>query len=219
MKYSIDARPGYLYASLAGRETAEQMREFLHAVHAACGEHQLPKIVMAIRQSRPVFKPEDYGLSGYANALVTPACQVALVGDTEELHAAHEYIEMVARQQNINARAFRSESAALGWLRGATAPTRRYRFTRTVIAGAPDDAGIYALWDGEELIYYGRAQGDGVTIRSRLMDHYQGRVDAQTKRATHYGWELCKDPAAREAELLAEYRSVFGRPPRLNAAA
>src|SRR5688572_26821849 len=108
MKYSIDARPGYLYASLAGRETAEQMREFLLAVHAACGEHQSPKILMAIRQSRPVFKPEDYGLSSYAATLVTPACQVALVGDTEELHAAHEYIEMVARQQNINARAFRT---------------------------------------------------------------------------------------------------------------
>jgi hypothetical protein len=223
MKYSIDARPGYLYASLAGRETADEMREFLHAVHAACGEHQSPKILMAIRQSRPVFKPEDYGLAGYANALVTPACQVALVGDTEELHAAHEYIEMVARQQNINARAFRSEPAALGWLRGATAPTRRYRFTRTVIAGAPDDAGVYALWDGEELIYYGRAggkgSGEGATIRSRLMDHYQGRVDAQTKRATHYGWELCKDPVAREAELLREHQRQFGKLPRLNSQA
>jgi hypothetical protein len=215
MKYSIDARPGYLYASLAGRETAEEMREFLHAVHAACGEHQLPKILMAIRQSRPVFKPDDYGLAGYANTLVTPACQVALVGDTEELHAAHEYIEMVARQQNINARAFRSESAAIGWLRGAHAPTRRYRFTRIVIAGAPEDAGIYALWDGDELIYYGRAQ----SIRARLMDHYQGKLDAQTKRATHYGWELCKDPVAREAELLLEHQRQFGKLPRLNSQA
>jgi hypothetical protein len=219
MKYSIDARPGYLYASLAGRETAEEMSEFLHAVHHACGEHQLPKILMAIRQSRPVFKPEDYGLSSYANTMVTPACQVALVGDTEELHAAHEYIEMVARQQHINARAFRTEAAALAWLRGATAPTRRYRFTRIVIAGAPDDAGIYALWDGDELIYYGRAQGEGITIRSRLMDHYQGRVDAQTKRATHYGWELCKDPVAREAELLLEHQRQFGKLPRLNSQA
>jgi predicted GIY-YIG superfamily endonuclease len=215
MKYSIEARDGYLHASLAGRETAEQMREFLHAVHAACGKHQLPKILMAIRRSRPVFKPEDYGLAGYANTLVTPACQVALLGDTEELHAAHEYIEMVARQQNINARAFRSESAALGWLRGASAPTRRYRFTGTVIAGAPEDAGVYALWDGDEVIYYGRAQ----SIRLRLMDHYQGKVDTQTQRATHYGWELCKDPAAREAELLREHQRQFGKLPRLNSQA
>ena|SRR5688500_4997356 len=219
MKYSIDARPGYLYASLAGRETAEQMREFLLAVHAACGKHQSPKILMAIRQSRPVFKAEDYGLAGnmssYAHELVTPACQIALVGDTEELHAAHEYIEMVARQQNINARAFRTESAALDWLRGAHAPTRRYRFTRIVIAGAPEDAGIYVLWDGDELIYYGRAQ----SIRARLLDHYQGRVDAQTKRATHYGWELCKDPVAREIELLREHERQFGKLPRLNSQA
>jgi hypothetical protein len=215
MKYSIEARDGYLHAALSGRETADEMREFLLAVHAACGEHRSPKILMAIRQSRPVFKAEDYGLSTYASALVTPACQVALVGDTEELHAAHEHIEMVARHENINARAFRSEPAALAWLRGASAPTRRYRFTRIVIAGAPEDAGIYALWDGEEIIYYGRAQ----SIRLRLMDHYQGKVDTQTKRATHYGWELCKDPAAREAELLQEHERQFGRLPRLNSQA
>lgn len=214
MKFSIEARQGYLYASLSGRETAEEMREFLLAVHAACGEHQCPKILMAIRQSRPVFKAEDYGLTTYVNGLVTPACQVALVGDTEDLHAAHEYIETLARQQSINARAFRNEAAALRWMDGAAAPSRRYRFTKIVIAGAPDDAGIYALWDGEELIYYGRAQ----SIRSRLMDHYQGKVDAQTKRATHYGWELCADPVAREAELLREHERQFGKLPRLNAA-
>ena len=221
MNYSIEPRDGYLYAALSGRETAEEMREFLHAVHAACGEHQCPKILMAIRRSRPVFKAEDYGLSSYANQLVTPACQVALVGDTEELHAAHEHIEMVARQQSINARAFRDVAAALRWMNGATAPSRRYRFTRTVIAGAPDDAGIYVLWDGEELIYYGRADGkgtgDGPTIRSRLMDHYQGRVDAQTKRATHYGWELSTDPVSRETELLREHPRTFGKLPRLNS--
>jgi predicted GIY-YIG superfamily endonuclease len=219
MKYSIEARDGYLYAALAGRETAEEMRQFLHAVHTACGEHRLPKILMAIRRSRPVFKAEDYGLDGnmrsYAHALVTPDCQIALLGDTEELHAAHEYIEMVARQQQINARAFRTESAALDWLRGAHAPTRRYRFTRIVIAGAPEDAGVYALWDGDEVIYYGHAQ----SIRARLMDHYQGKLDAQTKRATHYGWELCKDPVAREAELLREHERRFGKLPRLNSQA
>jgi excinuclease UvrABC nuclease subunit len=81
--------------------------------------------------------------------------------------------------------------------------------------GAPEDAGIYALWDGDELIYYGRAQ----SIRARLMDHYQGKLDAQTKRATHYGWELCKDPVAREAELLLEHQRQFGKLPRLNSQA
>jgi len=214
MRFTIDRRPGYVRAALWDRETAAEMREFLIAVSAACHEYECSKVVMVIRRSRPAFKPEDYGLTTYVGELVTSACQVALVGDTDELHAAHEYIEMAARQEHINARAFRDEAAALRWLSNAIGPVRRYRFTRVVIAGAPDEQGIYALWDGEEVIYYGRGP-----IRTRLLDHFYGRVDELTRRATHYGWELCKDPAAREAELLAEHRRVFGRPPRLNAAA
>jgi hypothetical protein len=214
MHFTIEPQQGYLRAVLWERETAQEMREFLVAVSAACHEHECSKVVMVVRRSRPAFKPEDYGLTTYASDLVTSACQVAVVGDTDELHVAHEYIEMAARQEHINARAFRSEAAALRWLSNAVGPARRYRFTRVVIAGAPDEQGIYALWDGEEVIYYGRGP-----IRTRLLDHFYGRVDELTRRATHYGWELCKDPAAREAELLAEYRSVFGRPPRLNAAA
>ena len=158
MRFAIEPRAGYLRATLSERDTAEEMREFLLAVHAACREHASPKILMVIRRSRPAFKPEDYGLNSYAADLVSAACQIALVGDSEELHSAHGYIEMVARQQNINARAFRDEAAALRWMSGSVGPARRYRFTRMVIAGAPDDQGVYALWDGEELIYYGRGQ-------------------------------------------------------------
>src|SRR2546422_5464892 len=98
MKFGIELRGDHLLASLQGRETGEQMREFLVAVHAACGQHRCPRILMSIRASRPVFKPEDYGLESYVNELVTPKCQIALVGDTHELHAAHEYIELCARQ-------------------------------------------------------------------------------------------------------------------------
>jgi hypothetical protein len=83
-----------------------------------------------------------------------------------------------------------------------------------VIAGAPEDQGVYALWDGEELVYYGRG-----SIRARLLDHFDGHVDPLTRRATHYGWEMCADPAAREAELLEEHQRLFGKPPRFNRAA
>jgi len=115
-------------------------------------------------------------------------------------------------------RAFSDEAAALRWLAGAAAPERRYRFARLVLLGAPNDAGVYSLWDGEEIIYYGRAAGGaGGTIRTRLLDHYHGRVDEATQRATHYSWELCPDPATREADLLREFRTLFGRAPRCNA--
>ena len=223
MRFSIEPREGYLHAVVLGRDTPEQMREFLLAVHAACGEHGTPRILISVRQSRAVFKPEDYGLGGYANELVTPACQIAVLGDTDEVNSANEYIEMVARQQGVNVRAFRDEQAALRWLDGAGAPSRRYRFTRIVISGAPEDAGVYALWDGEELVYYGRAEGRdaggdagaGSTIRSRLLDHYYEGAS----RPTHYSWEVCKDPSTREGELLSEYQRKFGRPPRHNKAA
>lgn len=215
MRYSIDARSGYLACTVSGRETADDMREFLHAVQAACRQYACPKILVTVRSSRVIFKPEDYGLSSYVPELVSPNCQIALLGDSQELHAAHEYIEVVARQQDINARAFRDEASALRWLEGAPEPDRRYRFTRIVLLGAPADAGVYALWDGEELVYYGRAAG-GTTIRARLLDHLEGRLPLTS--ASHYSWELCRDPAAREAELLAEHLRVFGRPPRFNAA-
>lgn len=211
MKYWIEARGDHLYAALAGRETAAQMREFLHAVQAACRAHSCPRILISIRASRPAFKPEDYGLSGYTQELVTPACQVALLGDSNELNAAHEYIEVCARQQNMNVRAFRDELAALQWLRTSrTQPElHKYRFTRTVVQGAPDEAGVYALWEGDELVYYGRA----LRLREALLERL-GRDAA----VTHYGWQLAADPAAREAELLRDFERLHGRRPRRNAA-
>ena len=215
MRFTIEPGEGYLHAQLFGRDNAEQMREFLLAVHSACRQHETPRILMSVRQSRAMFRPEDYGLNGYVKDLVSAACQIAIVGDTDEVNKANEYIEVVARQQGVNVRAFRDEVTALSWMRGAGTPQRRYRFTRIVIAGAPDDPGIYALWDDEELVYYGRADGGGSTIRSRLLDLYY----ADPKRATHYSWEICKDPVAREAELLGEHERAFGRLPRLNGRA
>jgi hypothetical protein len=116
MNFRIRARPGFVHAELQGRETATEMREFLVAVHAACREHACSKVLLDIRRSRVIFKAEDYGLSGYVNDIVTPACQIALVADNRELHAAHEYIEIVARQQKMNVRSFRDQSTAVLWL-------------------------------------------------------------------------------------------------------
>jgi len=123
VNFSIANKSGYLHAELRGRETAEDMRAFLLAVKAACGEHLCPRILLSIRDSRPVFKLEDYGLSGeapgYVAEIVTPACRIALIGDTSELHFAHEYIELVARQQQVNVKSFREPSSAVRWLQAA----------------------------------------------------------------------------------------------------
>jgi hypothetical protein len=91
----------------------------------------------------------------------------------------------------------------------------RYAFNATMVSGAPPDPGVFALWQGEQLIYYGRALGDDATIQSRLREHLEcnGRC---TAGATHYGWEMTSNPRAREAELLREYQSSHGSLPRCN---
>ena len=121
MRYRIERRAGYVHAELHGRQTARDMREFLVVVQAACREHECPRVLLMIRKSRAIFKAEDYGLTSYVSELVSPDCQIALVADNPELHAAHEYIEIVARQQKINARAFRDEPAAVRWLQASAA--------------------------------------------------------------------------------------------------
>ena len=206
MHYRIEPREDHLRGVVYGRDTPEHTREFLLAVHAACKQHRQPRILIVVRQSRALFKPDSY-----VKKLLSASCQVALVGDTQEVNAANEYIAVLAREQGLNIRAFQGESAALRWLGGMHPTGRRFRFARTVIAGSPDEAGVYTLWNGEEVIYYGRAE----RIRSRLLDLYY----ADKHRATHYSWEVCADPVARESELLAEHARTFGALPRDNTQA
>jgi len=123
MKFRIEKREGHLLAEISARENARDMREFLQAVKAACLEHACPRILMSIRDSNTMFKAEDYGLDGgtsgapgYLAGIVTPSCRVALVGDNSELNHAHEYIQLVARQQQIDVRAFRDAASAARWL-------------------------------------------------------------------------------------------------------
>jgi hypothetical protein len=91
-----------------------------------------------------------------------------------------------------------------------------FPFTALLLAGAPEHGGVYALWSQGELVYIGRAGGDPMTIRSRLLDHFSGQDGPCTQNATHYAWEICLDSAARELELLEEYRAAFRRLPRCN---
>ena len=91
----------------------------------------------------------------------------------------------------------------------------RYALTQTMVAGAPADPGVVALWENDELIYYGHARGEDATIQSCLRRHLTG-TGACTARATHYGWEISANPPAREAELLREYEKKHKRLPRCN---
>lgn len=93
----------------------------------------------------------------------------------------------------------------------------KYRLIRAMVEGAPEEAGIFALWEDDELIYLGRAS-PGATIRQRLEEHLERRCEC-TSSASHYSWELSLRPEARELELLREFSAQFGRMPKCNAQA
>ena len=94
----------------------------------------------------------------------------------------------------------------------------KYKFTRAIVAGAPEGSGIYALWDGDELIYIGRANGTeaGHTIREALLRHLEKGYCPCTTSASHYSWELSLRPATRELEVLRAFEARYRRLPRCN---
>lgn len=80
----------------------------------------------------------------------------------------------------------------------------------------PEEHGVYVLYEGQELIYIGRAAGVGVTLKSRLTSHNGGYEGPCTQRATSFCYEACHNSPAREVELLEWYKGKFGRLPRCN---
>ncbi len=62
----------------------------------------------------------------------------------------------------------------------------KYEFTNKNIDSSPMKQGVYALFDGDSFLYYGRAIGKKVTIRSRLQDHWEGSEGRCTQNASHY---------------------------------
>lgn len=68
---------------------------------------------------------------------------------------------------------------------------------------APFIAGVIGLWEGAKLLYLGRAE----CIRTRLSEAACGHDSLDSTRITAVTWEAHPNPAAREAELYAEYVS------------
>jgi hypothetical protein len=89
----------------------------------------------------------------------------------------------------------------------------RYPFSRRMLEGAPDELGVYGLFQDDELIYVGAAHGS-MTIRTCLLLHQDGALGACTMKATAYSWELSRAPGTRSAEILTEYLRLTRKNPR-----
>jgi hypothetical protein len=95
---------------------------------------------------------------------------------------------------------------------------RRYPFTGAMLEYAPEEKGVYGLFDGDELIYLGATSGE-VSIKACLLLHQVGTPATCTRKATTYTWEITLWPRRREMEIMAWFRKETGRAPRCQGAA
>src|SRR5688500_12678519 len=117
MHFTFELAQGHLRAELFGRHTVEQTLEFIAALIAEARKHSATRILIQVRNSRPIFKVEQYKLSEQFKQLAAQKeVRVALLADSDEVRASHQYIEVLAAQQNAQVRAFRDEGRALHWL-------------------------------------------------------------------------------------------------------
>jgi hypothetical protein len=89
----------------------------------------------------------------------------------------------------------------------------RYPFKRAIIDNAPEESGLYGLFDRDEFLFLGKT-GAMASIKSCLLWHLVGAGGECTSKATTYTWELSFSPEPRELEILARYVQAMGRKPR-----
>jgi hypothetical protein len=125
MHYKIELVQDYLRAELSERKTADETQEFIRALMAKASEGGCTRILVCVRNSRPIFKLHPYGIPEYFKKLAAnSANRVALVSDSEDMRSSQQYIEMLGREQGANVKAFRDEASALEWLRAAAPQSR-----------------------------------------------------------------------------------------------
>lgn len=121
MEVEITDRAGYLSISVSERGGVEDARDLVQRIVAAIQDGSHRRLLLSVRRSPAIFKVQEYGLADVLiRAAGVPGLKVALVADTPELFASYQYIEVLATQKGLLAKAFRSEPEASRWLLAAS---------------------------------------------------------------------------------------------------
>jgi hypothetical protein len=113
----FDPRPEYLRVVVRRRESVEEIKATLPAIVEQARTHGLRRLLLVSEESPPVFRVQQFDLDGWLERLVEHKVEkVALVSDSAEVFASHQYIELLARQRGAPLRAFREEKSAVEWL-------------------------------------------------------------------------------------------------------
>ncbi|HDL04161.1 MAG TPA: hypothetical protein ENH25_08510 [candidate division Zixibacteria bacterium] len=87
----------------------------------------------------------------------------------------------------------------------------KHDFIDFYISTVPDKAGVYALWDETEIIFYGWTRD---SIRGELYNHKHGRHGSCTRAAVYFNYQPTLFPDYKYRELIREFESEHNRPPR-----
>ena len=117
MHYTFEQAQDHLRAELFGRQTIDETLTFVEALATEARKSAATRFIVWVRNSRPIFKVEQVRISDSFKQLAVRDVRVALLADSEEVRASHQYIEVLAAQQGAKVRAFRDEARALSWLR------------------------------------------------------------------------------------------------------
>ena len=111
MRYTIEKQDGYLKAEMVERDTAEETAEFVEAIVEALRAGPVDKLLISIRDSRPVFKVEQWSLSAALDKVMSiPGLKVAFIADTRELQMSQQYIALLGRQRGLQVRDLRQRA-------------------------------------------------------------------------------------------------------------
>src|SRR5581483_8152573 len=84
-------------------------------------------------------------------------------------------------------------------------------FTESLIAAAPFAPGVFALWQGGGIVYYGRTGTIGIALDERL-----GARAVRGERVSGGRGEVAAGPAARQQELMRDYLAAHRALPLWN---
>lgn len=115
MHFTVKIDRKILWADLSRRETTQDMQEFIRALSAEVQKSGCQRILICVRHSRPFFVAEEY--TDLIRLAANPAIRIALVGDSQELHASHHFVELLTREKGANVCGFANEARAYKWLR------------------------------------------------------------------------------------------------------
>lgn len=117
LKFTIEARAGYIKAEMRDRQTAEETRQFVGALVDAVRSHHIFRVLISVRESRAIFKVEEWHFSdAVAQAMRMGGLKVAFISDAPEVSMSQQYIAMLGRQRGLAFKDFASEAEAVAWL-------------------------------------------------------------------------------------------------------